>query len=449
MADSYREGSLSLRGAVAMGTGVMVGAGIFALTGQIAALAGPLLPLAFVTAAGVAGLGAYSYVLVTRKHPDAGGIAMILTLGYGRSTVAAGSAMLMALSMVLNQALVARTFGTYLVEPLGLGSRWLVPVLAVLVIASAVGINLVRNESIGWLQTGGAIVKIGGIGLLAIAAFVAAGGTYEAGSEGLTAGTSLAGFIAATGLGVLAYKGFTTITNDGSELENPSRNVGRAIIISLALCAVVYVIVAIGAGSSLTVDEIVNARDYSLAEAARPALGQWGVWATVAVAVVACITGLISSLFAVSRMLTMVTDMRMIPHRHFGMAGDVRHHILIYLGVVAAVLAVALDMGQIAAVGIIFYLVMDIVIHWGVLRRLRRDVGAKAWVLVSALIADAVVLTAFAVVRGQEAPWVIVAAFTGVGVVYALEAWYLRTHPGDDSEQANAGAEEDASPTGQ
>lgn len=42
MSSEYRAGSLSLGGTVAMGTGVMIGAGIFALTGQIAELAGPL-----------------------------------------------------------------------------------------------------------------------------------------------------------------------------------------------------------------------------------------------------------------------------------------------------------------------------------------------------------------------------------------------------------------------
>jgi len=46
----YEKGSLSLTGAVAMGTGVMIGAGIFALTGQVAEFAGRLFPLAFVIA---------------------------------------------------------------------------------------------------------------------------------------------------------------------------------------------------------------------------------------------------------------------------------------------------------------------------------------------------------------------------------------------------------------
>ncbi|MGA8010495.1 MAG: hypothetical protein WCA24_14015, partial [Thiomonas sp.] len=42
----YRKNSLTLVGAVALGTGVMIGAGIFALTGQMAEMTGSLFPLA-------------------------------------------------------------------------------------------------------------------------------------------------------------------------------------------------------------------------------------------------------------------------------------------------------------------------------------------------------------------------------------------------------------------
>lgn len=413
-----------------MGTGVMVGAGIFALTGQIAELAGALFPLAFLAGGAVAALGAYSYVKVTRANPSAGGIAMILSDAYGRRTVAAGSAMLMALSMVLNEALVARTFGTYLLAPFGVsGSAWLIPVLAVALIAGAVAINLARNESITTFQTVGAVIKVGGIGLLGIAALWGAGWGFKAGESGMAAETSAGGFMAATALAVLAYKGFTTITNSGGELKEPSRNVGRAIWISLAVCGVVYLLVSLGAGSSLTVQEIVGARDYSLAEASRPVLGQFGVIATVAVAVVATITGLIASMFALSRMLTMVTDMNMVPHRHLGMPGQVRHHLLVYIGVIAAVLAVTLDLSRIASVGIIFYLVTDIAIHWGVLRHLHRKVGAKRGVVGAAMAVDAVALAAFVVVRASSDPWFIAGSVAAVLAVFALEGLYLRRNP--------------------
>jgi amino acid transporter len=43
-----------------MGTGVMIGAGIFALTGQIVQLAGPMFPLAVLVGAIITGFSAYS-----------------------------------------------------------------------------------------------------------------------------------------------------------------------------------------------------------------------------------------------------------------------------------------------------------------------------------------------------------------------------------------------------
>ena len=66
----YRQDSLTLWGAVSMGTGVMIGAGIFALTGQIAELAGSWFPLAFLVAAIIAGFSAYSYVKMAESYPS-------------------------------------------------------------------------------------------------------------------------------------------------------------------------------------------------------------------------------------------------------------------------------------------------------------------------------------------------------------------------------------------
>jgi amino acid transporter len=74
----YQADSLSLIGAIALGTGVMIGAGIFALTGQMAQMAGSWFPLAFLSAALIVSFSAYSYVKLSNAYPSAGGIAMYL-----------------------------------------------------------------------------------------------------------------------------------------------------------------------------------------------------------------------------------------------------------------------------------------------------------------------------------------------------------------------------------
>jgi amino acid transporter len=61
----YQKNSLSLIGAVALGTGVMIGAGIFSLTGQMAELAGAAFPFAFLAAAIVVSFSAYSYIKIS------------------------------------------------------------------------------------------------------------------------------------------------------------------------------------------------------------------------------------------------------------------------------------------------------------------------------------------------------------------------------------------------
>ena len=418
------KGSISLGGAVAMGTGVMIGAGIFALTGQIAQLAGPLFPLAFIAGAIVTSFSAYSYIKMSNAWPSAGGIAMILQKCYGSGAIAAGAALLMALSMVISESLVARTFATYVLRPFDITDGPLVPVLAVAVIVFAFLVNIAGNRSVGLFSLIMAAIKIGGIALFGIAALWTSGFQFAAASE-TAQGAGITGFIASVALAILAFKGFTTITNSGGEITDPHRNVGRTIMLSIAICVVVYLLVAFGVGASLTIDEIIAARDYSLAQAAEPALGQVGFYLTVLLAAVATASGVLASVFAVSRMLTMLTDMKMIPHSHFGMSGAIQRHMLVYTVVIASALAVFFDLGRIASLGAFFYLIMDMVVHWGVYRFRRQEVGAAPAVLLMALAFDAVVLAAFTTMKLQTDPVIVLYAAIGISSVFVLERVYL------------------------
>ena len=433
MTSDYEKGSLTLVGTVAMGTGVMIGAGIFALTGQVAEYAGALFPLAFVLAAVISGFSAYSYIKVSNKYPSAGGIAMILKKAYGPTIITGGAALLMAFSMIINESLVARTFATYSLQLFGIEGGILVPVLALGLIVAAFLINIAGNDVIGNISKVTAVLKIGGILIFALIALWAAGFSFQPAEGGIGDNTSAGGFLAGVALAILAYKGFTTITNSGDEVENPERNVGRAIMISLAICAVVYILVCFAVGSTLTIEDIVAAKDYALAEAARPALGTYGVWFTVAIAIIATASGLLASIFAVSRMLAMLTEMNIIPHHHFGMPGDIQKHTLVYTVVAAGLLAAFFDLSRIASLGAIFYLVMDILIHWGVLRHLRKDVEACAWVLIIAIGLDLIALAAFLTLKWQSDPLIIVIALGGMVSIFAIEKFYLSSERNEEN----------------
>ncbi len=105
---NYKENSLSLVGAISMGTNVMIGAGIFALLGQVAELSGEYFPIAFIVGGIISGFSAYSYNKMSNAYPSAGGIA--------KGLVTAFAALLMMFSMIINESLVARTFGSYTLQ---------------------------------------------------------------------------------------------------------------------------------------------------------------------------------------------------------------------------------------------------------------------------------------------------------------------------------------------
>lgn len=422
----YKKNSLTLIGAVSMGTGVMIGAGILALTGQIAELAGSLFPLAFLAAAIVTAFSAYSYIKMSNAYPSAGGIGMFLEKAYGRSTMTAACALLMYFSMVINESLVARTFGTYTIQLFDVDpTSWIVPALGVGVLTFAFLLNISGNRMLGLFSLIMASIKIGGIVVFAMGGLWLADFSFVS-NQTSTADTSVTGFLAAMALAILAYKGFTTITNSGSEIVDPHRNVGRAIIISIVLCVVIYFLVAMAVAGNLTLPEIIAAKDYALAQAARPAFGDYGLWFTVALAIIATISGVIASVFAVSRMLAMLTDMKLVPHSHFGMPGDIQKHTLVYTVVIAMFLTIFFDLSRIASLGAIFYIVMDIAVHWGVFRYLRHEINANAFILLAAIFCDVVILGAFLIVKASTDMMVIYAALIGIFVIFTGERLFLR-----------------------
>lgn len=61
-----------------------------------------------------------------------------------------------------------------------------------------------------------------------------------------------------------------------NETERPERNLPRGILISVIVTTVIYILVSLVAVGNLTPQEIATAKEYALAEAARPFLGQAG-----------------------------------------------------------------------------------------------------------------------------------------------------------------------------
>ncbi len=426
---------LSLIGSVSLGTGVMIGAGIFVLMGQIAELVGDLFPIAFIAGAIIVGFSSYSYVKFSNAYPSSGGVVKFLTKSYGPGTTTGTFSLLMYTSMVVAESLVAGTFGAYTLRLFPDEYAGYASILGVLLIAFAYIINISGNKVIEATATFTAIFKVAGITLLAISGLLISGLPTITGNYVATSSQSLPegfGFIAALALSILAYKGFTTITNQGGDIENPHQNVGRSIIISIGICTVIYVTLALSVAGGLSIQEIIDAKDYALAAAAEPIFGSWGMILTVILAIVATVSGVIASVYSASRMLGMLSNMKQVPN--LNRIEKIKNPALIFTVALAILLTVLFDLTRIASIGAIFYLIMDIAIHWGLVRYLKKEVKFNPIIPLIAIGLDVIVLSAFIYLKYLTDPFVLVVALIGIVLIILGERFFMISHTNQDGE---------------
>jgi amino acid transporter len=424
-----KNNKLSLIGSISLGTGVMIGAGIFVLMGQIAELVGDLFPVAFIAGAIVVGFSSYSYVKFSNAFPSSGGVVKFFNKSYGPGTTTGVFSLLMYVSMVISESLVAGTFGAYTLRLFPESFAGYASILGILLLVTAFIVNVLGNKVIGATATFTAIIKVGGIALLAIAGLIVSGfaeitGNYiPENTETLPQGF---GFVAALALSILAYKGFTTITNQGGDIENPHRNLGRSIVFSILICTFIYVALALSVAGGLSIPEIIKAKDYALAAAAKPVFGEWGSWITIAIAIVATFSGVIASVFSSSRLLSMLSNMKQVPS--LKSMGNFKNPALIFTVSLAILLTALFNLTRIASIGAIFYLIMDIAIHWGLIRHLRKAVDFLPIIPFIAILLDVVVLSAFIYIKYLNDPMVLIVTAIGIVLIIVAERLFMISH---------------------
>jgi len=100
----------------------------------------------------------------------------------------------------------------------------------------------------------------------------------------------------------LAYEGFELIANAAADVREPRRTLPRAFFVSVSFVLVLYVAIAVVAVGNLPVGQIVAARDYALAVAAKPFLGQSGFLLITVAALLSTASAINSTVYGAARL---------------------------------------------------------------------------------------------------------------------------------------------------
>src|SRR5512136_1701270 len=108
-----KKASITLMGAIFIGIGSMVGAGIFALFGEAGKIAGAAVWVSFLIAGVIALLQGYSFAKLGARYPSSCGLISWIVRGYGKGLFTGGLVVLGYFSVLIVSAMVAVSFGNY------------------------------------------------------------------------------------------------------------------------------------------------------------------------------------------------------------------------------------------------------------------------------------------------------------------------------------------------
>jgi amino acid transporter len=242
--------------------GDILGTGIYALTGQVAAEVGGVVWLPFLVAFLVALLTACSYLELVTKYPQAAGAALYTHKAFGVHFVTFLVAFAVMSSGITSAATASRAFAANFSTSLGLDlGTWGVPLIAVGFIALVAAVNfrgvgesVKLNVVLTVVELTGLLIIIG-IGIWAIA-----GGQGDVSRAWTFATPEGSGtfwpVVAATGLAFFAMVGFEDSVNMAEECKEPSRLFPKVLLTGLVITGVIYILVAISAITLVPANEL-------------------------------------------------------------------------------------------------------------------------------------------------------------------------------------------------
>jgi amino acid transporter len=418
----------------------MVGAGIFALLGEAAVLAGSAVWLSFLLAGLVTGLLGYNVVKLGIRYPSEGGLIEYLRQGFGNGRLLGVAAWLgYAAAFVIVAAMLAVSFGSY-ATTLFIGddawSGW-DHVFASLVL---VGMTVINMTGATFVSRVASVMVIVLLAVFAVFIWVTIA-EVDFDLLAFSGYPSFSKIIASIALTFFAFLGFGVMTFTVASLNNPARELPRAVALALGLTTVLYVLIAIGVFGTLSVNEAIGYGETAIAEAARPTLGDAGFTLMAVAALIATAGATNGTLFGAAGLTASLAEMRQFPPLLGRNSRLGKHGGLLVTGALALVLANFLDLSAIASVGSACSLVVFLLVGQAGYR-LRSETGASSVVVLVGMAATLVVLGFFAVDTLRNSPETFAAIVVMTSLAVALDLVWKRVR----DRSPGAGTEEAATP---
>lgn len=334
--------SIGLWSAVAINVGAIIGGGIFVVTGIVAGYAGSALIVSMIIAGVIAFITALSFAKLTAWQPVEGSV-----YEYGRQLISPFSGFLAGwmwmVANIFTGAAVSLGFAYYLTSAFpGLPSNLFAAVLCL----GFTGLNLVGAKESASVNNVLVAIK------LAVLGFFVVFGVFNMNAGNFIPFTPLSsGVLYGSFFIFFAYGGFARVAVVAEEVKDAKRNVPRAMLLSLGISMVVYVLVGIIAVGLLN--------PAGLADSKSPLTAAMGVTGNSLAVQIVSVGGLVATasvlltaILGVSRMAYSMARRKDLPSALARLHGRffTPYYAILVSGVLMAVLVLFVDLTRVVAI---------------------------------------------------------------------------------------------------
>ncbi|WP_202319336.1 amino acid permease [Archaeoglobus neptunius] len=347
---------IGFKEAFSIGVGGMIGGGIFAVLGLSVQLSKSSAPIAFLLAGLIALITSYSYAKLSIRFPSEGGTVEFLVKAFGNGIFSGGLNILLLLGYIVMVSLYAYAFGSY-------GANLLSDYVVVRHILITAVISLFTFINAYGALVSGKTEDLLVAFKLTILIVVAGVGLTLVNPERLQPSTWVdpVSIVAGGMIIFLAYEGFELIANTGNDVKDP-KILPKALYSAVIVVIAVYVLVAVVTVGTLPYETIVESRDYALAKAAEPSMGEAGFLLVTLAALASTGSAINATLYGTARISYMVAKYGELPQIVERRVWKQAHEGLLVISIISLILANTANLESISVAGsgsflIIFFFV--------------------------------------------------------------------------------------------
>ena len=223
----------------------------------------------------------------------------------------------------------------------------------------------------------------------------------------------------------VAYEGFELIANAAEDIKNPVKNLPRALFISVIFVISLYVLISIVTVGTVPEEQLLHAKDYALAVAAKPALGQIGFTVVAIAALLSTFSAINATIYGNARLGYFLAKEGELPKLLSKQKHMIPGNDIYIISLLSLIIANTINLTEIAIIGSAGFLLIFAIVNLAAFR-LAHEFNGNRMIILFAFFSSTAALATLLIHTYSSNPKAIIVFFSFITISVLFETFYGR-----------------------